>query len=141
MVIKVVLIHKIFRRILVTMDLGSGKLNKWAETIKLCWVSLSGTSATEARNIFLQNLRAWKYYGFTTFSVEQRKKPKKVLLVFATEGLIILNGQSTTKEVMNFYPWETIYGWRTEVGKSWHVTAGSLAKPIKLNFFHPHVIS
>lgn len=42
----------------------------WVDTIKLLWGQLSGTSATEAKNSYLERMREWKYFGSTIFLCE-----------------------------------------------------------------------
>jgi len=121
-----------------SLNLSNNQLQSWADTIKLCWISLSGTSAIEAKHIYLRYMREWKFYGSSIFIVEQRKKPKKVLLAITREGISILNFYSCEKEVIEEYHWKIISNWRFEPEKSFYFSAGSLAKPVKLTFLYPH---
>jgi len=119
------------------------RVKAWVETIKLAWGALSGTSAVEAKNIYLEKMKEWHLFGSSIFCVEQRVKPKKALVAINKEGLFILNRQSEKKDLVHFFNWREIATWRVDHGKSFHITAGSLAKPVKLSLFckHPDAIN
>eukprot|EP01119_Soliformovum_irregulare_P011679 TRINITY_DN294_c0_g2_i4.p1 TRINITY_DN294_c0_g2~~TRINITY_DN294_c0_g2_i4.p1 ORF type:complete len:1395 (-),score=561.67 TRINITY_DN294_c0_g2_i4:6-4190(-) len=120
--------------VLMNLNLSVQKLKSWIETIKLCWINLAGTSATEARNLFLGHMKTWNLYGSTIFSVEMKKKPKKCLLAMNKEGMHILDASTLTKDETAFVPWGEVIGWRTEFEKGWHLKSGDLIKPRQYNF-------
>eukprot|EP01114_Cavostelium_apophysatum_P013166 TRINITY_DN3125_c0_g1_i3.p1 TRINITY_DN3125_c0_g1~~TRINITY_DN3125_c0_g1_i3.p1 ORF type:complete len:2243 (+),score=811.97 TRINITY_DN3125_c0_g1_i3:147-6875(+) len=119
------------------------QIKSWVDAIKLAWGTLSGTSATEGKTIYLEKMREWHVYGSSIFPVEQRVKPKKALIAINPEGLFILDRQAETKEVVYFFQWREVATWRVEEGKSFHITAGSAVKPVKLNLFckYPEAIN
>lgn len=43
------------------------------------------------------------------------------------------------KDIVYQFGWAEVASWRVDEGKCWHLTAGSLAKPVKLTFFTKHV--
>lgn len=54
-------------------------------------------------------------------------------------GMVILNGLSNDKDVLHNIELRRVARYRTTAGKSWHIVAGSLQNPVKLNFNTPCV--
>jgi hypothetical protein len=53
--------------------------------------------------------------------------------------MVILNGISNDKEELHKIELRRVARYRVVKGKSWHIVAGSLQNPIKLNFNTPCV--
>jgi len=115
---------------------------KVIDQIKATWTAKSGSNALEARQSYLTYVREWPLYGSTVFSVEQRKKPKDVLICFNPKGLYILNKSSVKKDILKEFPWNEVSNWRYD-STGWHLTCGSLVKPIKFQFStkYPHILT
>jgi len=73
-------------------------------------------------------------YSASIFLVEQKVKPKKVLLAM-NKNCIRITDTSMKKEVLLEFKWPEILHWRAEEGKSFNFAAGSALKPQKPMFF------
>jgi len=55
-------------------------------------------------------------------------------LAFNLNGIYVLNFLSPRKEVLEVMRWDEVVSWRSEEGKAFHMTVGSLQKPQKYFF-------
>jgi hypothetical protein len=58
------------RDLIENLNLGSSAIKSWVDTIRLCWIALSGTSAAEAKKNYLSHMREWAFYGNSLFILE-----------------------------------------------------------------------
>lgn len=52
------------------LNLNSGKVKSWVETIKICWMSFSGNNRTELITTYLRYLQSVPFFGSIIFSAE-----------------------------------------------------------------------
>ncbi len=89
--------------------LSDSQLKALSETVKLCWINMSGTSSTEAKQSYLRQVKVFPLFGAATFWVEsnlfskdKKGKAKKVILAIDNEGIKIIN---TSAEVRVDVSW------------------------------------
>ena len=69
--------------LLIALNPSVNELKNWVNTIKLCWVQLSGTSATECKSLYVQHMKTWQYYGSAIYSATVIFKENSCLFFLA----------------------------------------------------------
>lgn len=81
------------------LQLNKNQIKAWVDTIIACWLALSGTNSNEAKTIYIRQAKNWHLFGSSIWPVEQKFKPKKLLMCINKEGLFVLNQQTMVKNL------------------------------------------
>jgi hypothetical protein len=100
------------------------------------WKTLSGKGYTsrDAKQNYLDYIKAWKIYGSTYFVVEPqncRDFPKEVVLAINAHRVLIVHPQS--QEFLAEYPYDEVVTWG-QSSKSFVLVTGNLVRQQKVYF-------